>query len=170
GKKGFNKFVNEWNLTAKGMMCMTINPRLFIKLNAYGSIRLPFRQPYFGRRLLGYGDAFMQGYEYYVIDGVAGGYLKTTLTQKLLSFECKSPFKRNKSSFQIPVRIFGKIYGNAGYVYDPQPGENDLANTFLYSGGFGIDILAAYNFTLKLEWTFNHLGQNGLFLHRKSIF
>ena len=30
---------------------------------------------------LGYGDVFMQGYEYYVIDGVAGGYLKTTLNQ-----------------------------------------------------------------------------------------
>jgi hypothetical protein len=40
----------------------------------------------------------------------------------------------------------------------------------LYSTGIGIDVLTLYDFTLKLEWSFNQLGQNGLFLHRKSIF
>lgn len=170
GRKGLNKSMNEWNLNAHGLVCLPLNPRLFFKISAFGMIRLPFSQPYFERRLLGYGDEFLQGYENYVIDGVAGGYLKTTLTQKLLNFQFKSPVKKNKASYQVPVRIFGKIYGNAGYAYDPHFGENELANTFLYSGGFGIDILASYNFTLKLEWTFNRLGQNGLFLHQKSIF
>ena len=62
------------------------------------------------------------------------------------------------------------FFGNSGYIYNPQPGDNFLSNRMLYSGGLGIDILTSYDFTLKLEWTFNQLGQNGLFLHRKTIF
>jgi hypothetical protein len=37
----------------------------------------------------------------------------------------------------------------------------------LYSGGLGIDILTLYDFTLKLEWSFNQIGQNGLYLHNR---
>ena len=123
------------------------------------------------QRLLGYNDAFMQGYEYYVIDGVAGGFLKTTFTRELFGMNVKKPFaKKAQADCSIPFRFFGKIYGNAGYVYNPQPGENSLSNQMLYSGGIGLDILTAYDFTIKLEWTFNQLGQNGLFLHRKSTF
>jgi len=120
---------------------------------------------------LGYSDIFMQGYEYYVIDGVAGGYLKATIARELLNFNIKMPYPgKNKGSLRIPFRIFGKIYGNTGYVYNSQPGDNFLSNTMLYSGGLGIDILTSYDVTLKFEWSFNQLGQNGLFLHRKSIF
>ena len=115
--------------------------------------------------------SFMQGYEYYVIDGVAGGYLKTTLTRELLNFRIRVPAtKKGKTPAKIPVRIFGKTYGNTGYVHNPQPGENILSNKMLYSGGFGIDILTFYDVTFKFEYSFNQLGQNGLFLHRKSIF
>jgi len=78
--------------------------------------------------------------------------------------------RKNKEESHIPVRIFGKIYGNTGYVYNPQPGENSLTNKILYSGGVGIDILTIYDFTLKLEWSFNQLGQNGLFLHIRNDF
>jgi len=123
------------------------------------------------QRLLGYNDAFMQGYEYYVSDGVAGGFLKSTFTRELIGMKVRKPFaKGEQSDCNIPFRFCGKIYGNAGYVYNPQPGENSLSNQMLYSGGIGLDLLTAYDFTIKLEWTFNQLGQNGLFLHRKSTF
>jgi hypothetical protein len=89
---------------------------------------------------------------------------------ELFSFSIKAPGKKNALPVRIPFRFFPKIYGNAGYVHNPQPGENTLPNRMLYSGGIGLDILTAYDFTLKLEWTFNQLGENGLFLHRKSIF
>ena len=111
----------------------------------------------------------MQGYEYYVIDGVAGGYLKGTLTRQLLGLNIRMPGKK-ANPLKIPIKIYGKIYGNTGYVHNPQSGENLLTNKMLYSGGFGIDIFTIYDFTFKMEWSFNQLGQNGLFLHNKSIF
>jgi outer membrane protein assembly factor BamA len=169
-KKGFNNTINAWELSAKGSGSWHLSPKLFFNLNLYGGIKLPFKQPYFNQRFLGYGDVFLQGYEYYVVDGVAGGYLKTTFNRELLNFNIRVPKKKGKEPEHIPVRVFGKIYGNAGYVYNPQPGNNFLSNKMLYSGGFGIDILTFYDVTFKLEYTFNQLGQNGLFLHRKSIF
>jgi outer membrane protein assembly factor BamA len=170
-KSGFNQVQNEWGLTVQGLANWPFSSRSFFSLNAYGRMKLPFKQPYFNQRLLGYGDAYIQGFEYNVIDGVAGGYIKTSLISELLKFSIRAPaIKKGTESTKIPIRIFGKIFGNTGYVYNPQPGENALSNKMLYTGGIGIDILAFYNITFKLEWTFNSLGQNGLFLHRKSTF
>jgi len=169
-KKGLDKVINVWELTAKGSGSWHLAPKLFFNLNMYGGIRLPFKQPYVNQRFLGYGDVFMQGYEYYVVDGVAGGYVKSTLTREIVNFDIRIPYKKGKLPIHIPVRIFGKVYGNTGYVYNPLPGNNSLSNKMLYSGGFGIDILSFYDVTFKLEYTFNQLGQNGLFLQRKTIF
>jgi outer membrane protein assembly factor BamA len=169
-KKGFDKTINVWELSVKGSGSWHLSPRLFFNINMFGGISVPFKQPFINQRFLGYGDVFIQGFEYYVVDGVAGGYLKTTLTREILDFSIRIPKKKSKVPEHIPVRIFGKIYGNTGYVYNPQPGNNNLSNKMLYSGGFGIDILTFYDVTFKLEYTFNQLGQNGLFLHRKTIF
>jgi outer membrane protein assembly factor BamA len=171
GKSGLNNIINLWQLHVKGLAVWPLSAKTFFSLNVYGGIKLPFRQPYINQRFLGYGDAFVQGFEYYVIDGLAGGYMKTTLSRQLLNFNIKvPPRKKSKEAVKIPFRVFGKIYGNTGYVHNPYPGENSLSNRMLYSGGFGIDIVTFYDVTFKLEWTFNSLGQNGLFLHRKTTF
>jgi hypothetical protein len=140
-------------------------------MDMFGSIKLPMKQPYFHQRFLGYQDVGLQGFEYYVIDGVAGGYTKATLSREMVNFKIRiPPMKKGKEAEYIPFRIFAKMYGNTGYVHNPQPGENALSNKMLYSWGLGIDILSFYDVTFKLEWSFNQLGQNGLFLHRKTIF
>lgn len=168
-QSGFNKKYSLSQLQVKGLASWPLSAKTFFNLNVYGGIKLPFKQPYFNQRFLGYNDIFIQGFEYYVIDGLAGGYAKTTLTRELINtFINTSSGKKGKESQKIPLRIFGKVFGNAGYVYAQQTGNNSLSNKMLVSGGFGIDILAFYDFTIKLEWTFNSLGQNGLFLHRRS--
>ena len=170
GKRGFNSDINLWYLNVKGSGNWHTSKRSFFTLIAFGTVKLPFRQPYYNQRLLGYGDAFLQGYEYYVIDGVAAGFLKATLTRKIVKFNIKIPGSKKRESQLLPVHIYGKAYTNAGYVHNPQPGENSLSNKMLYSGGIGIDILTLYDVTFKLEWSFNQLGQNGIFFHNKSIF
>jgi outer membrane protein assembly factor BamA len=170
GKKGIDDIINVWHLSAKGSGSWHTGKKSFINVIAFGNIKVPFKQPYFMQRFLGYGDAFMQGYEYYVVDGVAGGFVKGTYTREIFNFSVKTPGKNRQLPERIPFRFFAKIFGNAGYVHNPLPGLNSLSNRMLYSGGIGLDIFTSYDFTLKLEWTFNQLGQNGLFLHRKSIF
>lgn len=170
-KKGLDKAVDLWQFTARGSGSWHIAPKVFFNLNLFGEVKLPFNQPYFNQQLLGYGDTFLQGYEYYVIDGVAAGYLKATFYRQLVNFNVRiPPLKKGKEPLYIPFRIIGKVYGNTGYVHNPRPGNNLLTNKMLYSGGFGIDIISFYDIVFKLEYSFNQLGENGLFLHRKSIF
>jgi outer membrane protein assembly factor BamA len=169
-KKGLSKAFNLWQLSVKASANWPTGQKAFFSLNGFGTIRLPFKQPYYNQRLLGYSDVFLQGYEYYVIDGTAGGYIKASMTRKMFKFDIRIPGTKKLAPQRIPFNIYGRIYGNTGYIYNTYPGKNYLSNKMLFSTGVGLDIVSLYDFTLKLEWSFNQLGQNGLFLHRKSIF
>ncbi len=169
-KKGFNHIVNLWELNILTGNYWQILPRTYLSINAAANLKLPFKQPFFNTRLIGYNELSMQGYEYYVIDGVAGGCLKTTFSRELFKFNIPLPKTKHQTINYIPFRIYGKIYGDAGYAYNPQPGSNSLTNRMLYSGGLGIDIVTLYDVNIRLEWSFNQIGQNGIYLHKKSNF
>ena len=169
-KSGINRANNLWQLQLKGLGSWHLSPKTFFSLTGFAGIKAPFKQPYFNLRFLGYGDVFMQGYEYYVVDGVAGGYLKATVAREFLNFNIRVPQTKHGTTDIIPFRIYGKVYGNSGYVHNPQPGNNALSNTLLHSAGIGIDVVTFYDVILRFEYSFNQLGQNGLYLHRKYIF
>ena len=169
-KKGFSSTFNLLQLTSRASAYWPAGKRSFFSLNAYGAIKLPFKQPYFNQKLLGYEDAYLQGYEYYVIDGVAAGYLKAAYTRKVINFNVRIPGTRKIAPQRVPFNIYARVFGNTGYVHQPEPGPNSLSNKMLFTGGFGIDITTIYDFTLKLDWSFNQLGQNGIFIHKRSVF
>ncbi|HEY6506031.1 MAG TPA: POTRA domain-containing protein [Chitinophagaceae bacterium] len=169
-KKGISSAINVWQLSARGLGSWPTGKSSFFSLSANGLLKLPFKQPYYTKRALGYGSMYMQGYEYYVVDGVASAVLKATYTRKLFTVSIKGPGGKKKDPLRIPFTFYAKAYGNTGIAYDPEPGENFLTNKMLYSGGFGIDIFTLYDVVLKFELSFNQLGQNGLFIHRNIIF
>jgi len=169
-KKGFNRLTNTWELATKATKYLPLNKNWFVTLNAAGSIRLPFKQPYYFQKMMGYGNLQLQGYEFYVVDGVAALAGKASLTRKLFATQLK--FKKGGKLIPptIPFKFYGKIFGNTGYVHSENRGTNLLANKVLLSGGIGLDIVSFYDFTFRIEWAFNHLGENGLSLRRNSIF
>ena len=170
GKRGFNSAMDLWGLNVKSFAGFRVADKIYLGLKASGVLKVPFKQPYYNQRLLGYNDFFMQGYEYFVVDGVAGGYLKTSITREILNFNIHAKKKNKDDLFRIPFRVYAKLYGNAGYMYHPSPGVNSLNNRMLYSAGFGLDIITQYDFILKLEWSFNQMGQNDIYFHRKSYY
>jgi hypothetical protein len=62
------------------------------------------------------------------------------------------------------------VYGNTGYVYNPEPGYNYLNNRLLYSGGVGLDIVLFNDFVIKLEYSANQFREKGLYLHKRDYF
>ena len=72
-KRGLTNVINMWFLSAKASGSWEVAKKTYVGVRLAGAIKFPFNQPYFNQRLLGYSDFFIQGYEYYVIDGVAGG-------------------------------------------------------------------------------------------------
>lgn len=134
-----------------------------------GKIKLPFDQPYFNQRGIGYGDATLRGLEYYVVDAAAYMVLKSTLKKQIAAFRLPAPIR---SSYvpHIPFTIFAKAFADLGYGYNHQKYPSYLGNKLLYTGGVGIDMVSLYDFHLKMEYSLNQLGQNGLFLQFQGGF
>ncbi len=134
-----------------------------------GKLRLPFDQAYLNQRGLGYGEIYLRGLEYNVIDGVALALIKTTLKKKILSFNI--PFRLfPRVLTRIPITLFAKVYNDYGYVYNKPKFDTYLTDRLLYTGGFGIDLLTLYDINLRFEYSFNQLNRNGLFFHTQSGF
>jgi outer membrane protein assembly factor BamA len=138
----------------------------YSSLQVIGNVKLPFEQPYINQKAIGYGNANLRGLEYYVIDGVAFGILKSTLKKKLFSIKIPMPFTSSIIP-SLPFSIFAKTYADIGYSYNKKNYVTNLNNRFLYTGGFGIDILTLYDISLKIEYSFNQLGQQGLFFESR---
>jgi hypothetical protein len=125
---------------------------------------LPFEQAFINRRAIGFGSLSLRGLEVYIVDGVAAAVTKYTLTKEIVSFKIPIPFKI-KSLSNIPVSIFAKTFSDVGYSYKYY---SILNNKLLYTGGFGLDILTLYDIVIKVEYSFNQLGEKGLFLRGKG--
>lgn len=169
-KKGVCSEVNLWQLSALGSGYWPLNSKYTFNLRVAGMLKLPFRQTYITKQFLGYNNMFMQGYEYNVIDGVAGGYTKAVLMRQLFNTAIRIPSKRVERLNNIPLAVYAKVYSNTGYVYNPEPGNNYLANRMLYSGGVGLDIVLFNDFIIKLEYSANQFRENGLYLHKRDYF
>jgi outer membrane protein assembly factor BamA len=171
-KLGLTPSFNLWQLHWKTVAAFPIGVKNIFTTETYAGLKLPFNQPYINRRFLGYKDIFMRGFEYNVVDGVAGGYVRAQFAREIARINIVLPgFIRKRATItSIPFRLFAKVYSNAGYVYSPTTMNNQLQNRFLQASGIGIDVLSLYDLTIRIEYSFNNLGQNGLFLHRTSNF
>lgn len=169
-KRGLDKASNLWLASTRAVYAVPLAPKTFMHWEGIATVKLPFNNSFFNQKLIGYGFTQMRGLEYNVVDGVAGGILKTTLHHQLLGFVLKNPFP-SKTHDKIPFRIFLKAYGDLGYGYNTQPDvSNTLNNRLLRTWGIGMDIVSIYDFVFKIEYSFNQLGRNGLYLQSRNDF
>ncbi len=170
-KRGFDfkGGVNVLSLDASYNKYLSHGKNWYSSMQVYTKVKAPFTQAYINQRALGYGDLYLRGLEDYVIDGVATFLSQYTLKKKIISFNIPVPIKNNIVP-RIPVTIFAKTFGDAGYAYNKTELDTRLGNRLLYTGGFGLDILTLYDINMKIEYSFNQLGEKGLFLHMRGGF
>ncbi len=166
---GFTGGINMLSIEAGLNEYFDMGRNWYSSIQLNGKIKLPFKQAYINQRGLGYGEVYLRGLEYYVIDGVATALVKSTLKKKIISFNIPFPFFP-KILTKIPFTFFAKTYTDVGYAYNKINTYAKLNNRLLYTGGFGIDILTLYDINLRFEYSFNQLKENGLFLHNQSGF
>ena len=126
------------------------------------SIQFPFEPAYFNAKALGYREDYLRGYEYFVIDGFAYGFIKLDLKKRIAQFNIPTGINSNTYN-KIPFTLYAKTYADAGIAFNHQ--QSKLNNKMLFSGGFGIDVVTLYDVKLGIEFSLNQLGQKGLFLH-----
>jgi outer membrane protein assembly factor BamA len=168
-KRGIQKDMDMWQLQAKVTKGWQIAKKFFYSWQGNGVLRVPFDQPYINYRMFGYGDLFLRGLERYVIDGVAAAMVRNSLRYEVLRFNIRTHLK-SRTHDRIPFKIYARTFTDMGYTYNKNFTNNSLTNRMLYTGGAGVDIVTFYDFILRLDYSFNQLGENGLFLHIKNDF
>ena len=144
-----------------------LHHRFYGSIESSGNLKLPFNQPFFNQSAMGYGSYYLSGLEYYVIDGVASNVSKFKLRKKILDVKIPMPIK-NRWVPYIPLSIFAKTFVNTGFAYNKDEYNTRLNNRFLSTYGIGVDLLSLYDVNMNLEYSFNQLGEKGLFLHFKG--
>ena len=140
-------------------------PKWYVSAIFRGRLMYPQAQPYYFRGGLGTQTDYVRGYEYYVTDGYNYGLLRLDLKREIFNNTYSIPVKYFNT---IPLRIYPKLFADAGYIGTPSPGNSFLANRLLYSIGAGVDVVTLYDIKIRLELAWNHLGQNGVYLHFNS--
>lgn len=169
-KRGLDNVTNLWQASARAVYSIPFSKNAFLHLEGMAMFKSPYTNSFFNQRMFGYGYFQLRGLEYNVVDGEMGGAVKTTVHQKLLSFVLRNPFP-SKTHDKIPFRIFLKAYSDLGYAYAKTPNlTNTLNNTVLRTWGFGLDIVSIYDFVFKIEYSFNQLGRDGLYLQSRNDF
>ena len=125
------------------------------------------KQPYYTSRALGYEEDFIRGYEYYVIDGMDFIYLQKALRLNFFSKEYDLERYMKYDSFKkMPVKLFLVLHNELGFVNNPYyKTDNPLSNELLWGLSLGLDIVLYYNKVFNIEYSRNHLGERGFFLH-----
>jgi outer membrane protein assembly factor BamA len=168
-KRGVGGTMDLWQFKAKAAKHFPMPWKMYYSLGAEAHLKLPFDQPFVNQPMLGYGDSYLRGMEYYVIDGVAGGFIRNTLRKEVLSVKLKTGLN-SRTYGTIPFRFYTKVYGDMGFAYNKNNVTgNTLTNKFLYSGGFGLDILTIYDIVIRLEYSFNQLNERAFFFHKNDF-
>lgn len=143
-------------------------PRLSLETVVRGRFCLPRRKPpFFNNQALGYGSTLVRGYEFYVMDGLDYGLLRTSFHINLLDKNIEfGRFMPVKAFNMMPLKIYFSINNDLGYANDPYyAAGNPLNNRLLYGAGIGLDIVAFYNKVARFEWSWRGTGGSGFFVN-----
>lgn len=170
GKRGFGLTggLNMLSVDIGYRKFYSFSNHFYSSIQLFSKIKVPFRQAYINQRALGYGDYYLRGLEYYVIDGVASCMSKITFNKKIVQTKIPLPVKIKTISC-IPLTIFAKTYADAGYVYNKKEFDTRLNNRLLYTAGLGFDIITLYDMKCSIEFSINQMNEKGLFLHSRGI-
>lgn len=168
-QRGLSKKMDMTQLEVHGTFSHPFIGKTNLQLQAAGLIRLPFRQPYYNQQLFGYGDIYLRGLEYYVVDGVAGAIARATERKQIFTLLFKPKYKTREFA-PVPFRFFIKAFGDIGYGYSTNPGNSLLNNRLMRTWGLGLDIVSLYDAVFKFEYSINQFGEKGLFFHVQADF
>ncbi len=172
---GLQKQVNMTTVTFSGSKFFSLDKYNKHSTGHYIKVKgsYPRKQPYNLQSGLGYGQDFVRGYEYYVIDGQSYTLVKNEYRYKLGSVGLGASSKKEKPLLKqkLPFDFFVKAYIDGGYVDDSYfTRYNTLHNQWMVGAGVGLDVLMMYDKLIRIEYSLNRNKQHGLYLHLELPF
>lgn len=172
-KNGLGKFdnLNLWSASAQLEKYFSLGNKFYFNTKAKAKYISQSYLNYANQIGLGYHRDYVSGYEYYVADGNAFALWKNEFKYNLFTYHIKVFKTAFVKSSSIPFEFYPKIYFDCGYVMNAQNQiSNTLTNYFLRGFGAGFDIVSLYDTSVSFEYSVNHLGESGLYLHFNSFF
>jgi outer membrane protein assembly factor BamA len=164
--------VNIFVLQGDAAIFKHIGYNFFASASLSQKVSGPTEQPYIYARSLGYGSAYVSGYELYVIDGQHHTLLKTNLRKKVWGFEKTFRWIPIKQFQTTSLKIYLRVFSDAGMAVDNSKlnvGNKPLANQLLWGNGVGIDLVSYYDTVLRFEYTINRMLETGFYIHYRSM-
>ena len=163
--------VDHFEIIGKAEKHLELKDRFFLGSSFKGKWSSDAYQPYFAQRGFGFDD-YVRGYEYYVVDGQDFWLSKTVLKYALIektNFDI--PYVKMKQFNKSHYSLYLGLFSDMGYVIDKQTEEdNTLSNSLLWGNGISLDYVTYYDKLLRIEFSVNHLGEKGVFLHFSNPF
>lgn len=174
-KKGFGTQADENSLVSTLSLewNTTTGKRFQHRASAIGQYSFSRSRPsYIYYKGLGSGVKYVSGYELYVVDGLDFVLGKYQLAYKLFEEQVRLGNLMPVDQFRrINYAVYLSLQADAGFVNDPfTGGENPLSNRWIYGGGPGISVLLYNNFLFQFNYSVNHLGEWGFFIHNRTSF
>ncbi len=148
-------------------------PKGFFVSN-YSSLYLsgPDNQPYSMVKGLGFRNDVIRGYELYVIHGQYYFANKTSLKKVVWSGSTRWEKFPMEQFRYVPYALYLKTYFDVGYAKNTYNYEGNqlLADKLIYGGGVGLDFVTMYDVVIRLEYSFNSIGESGFFFNIQSEF
>jgi hypothetical protein len=158
------------SFSARQLYAKKLSTKSFLLFDATAAYKSPVDSIFSNSRLIGYGGMQLRGLEYYVVDGTAGAVLRNAYHFNVKNFTITNPLPI-KNHEKIPVRLYFKIFADAGYAYNKYAHlSNSLSNTLLYTYGAGFDLVSIYDFVFRVEFSRNQLKRDGLYLQGEFNF
>jgi outer membrane protein assembly factor BamA len=121
---------------------------------------------------LGTSKKYISGYELYLFNGLDAVVGKYQISAQLFRTQYNLSRAMPLEQFRImPISLYFTLNAETGYINDPFTGaENSLSNRWLVGGGPGIALMLYNNFLFQVNYSINHLGERGLFIHNSTSF
>jgi outer membrane protein assembly factor BamA len=165
-KSGFGKWndINMFRINLNAGRYISYGKKWYSDHSMIANAAFSHNLPFIKQQALGYNDSkILRGLDYFVLNG--RGYLlcKNNVKKKLLENQLKLKFLP-KQFETIPLRIFLKAFGDAGYVWGKGNKNDRLINRWLFTGGAGIDCVTYYDAAFACEYGWNQFGRPGFFI------
>lgn len=161
-----NNPINLYNAKVNARKYWTFNRRFYFAGGFTARLGTSGYHPYFVNNGVGYGRDFVRGYEYYVIDGQNYSLLKTDFKFAIIPQRTSViKFIPTEKFNKVPWAIYLSLFNDFGYVSGNGDKGNSLQNSVMWGYGAGINLVTYYDIVLRLEYSFNQLGEGGFFVH-----
>jgi len=164
-----NEKINTFYLRSTYRKYFQINENIFYAFGLRTKLSNNDFQPFFVKQGLGFGNDYVRGYEYYVVDAISYELFKNNFKYQIIKPHIKKfNFFKNEKFNMLHYALYFNIFSDCAYTYDYKPilmYSNNMTNSLIYSYGIGIDIVTYYDKVLRLEYSINKMNEKGFFIN-----